>query len=115
MNAYIFMKLTRKDLIEQVFNILTDNGFHWADNQLPERHLKDYFYYFNFERGDWVLRERCWLCINLVEKELTYGTDIRINSDPWWLSRPYKLFWLDELETIRKLKNCLLILNEEEL
>lgn len=115
MNAYILMKLTRKDLVEQVFDILTDNGFLWEDNKLPKRHLKEYLYRFNFERDEWVLCEGMWLCINLVNKRICYDTSASSYRDPWWLNRPYKLFRLDELETIRKLKNCLLILNEEEL
>lgn len=113
MNIYIMMPVTRKDLVEQVFDILTDKGFLWYDNQPPKRHLKEYFYI--YEQDEWVLDKECGLCINLIHKRLSYY-DLTYwgRRDPSWLLSPYKLFRLDELETIHKLKDCLVILNEEE-
>ncbi len=114
MNYYILMPATRKDLVEQVFDILTDKGFLWLDNQPPKKYLKAYFY--NYEQDEWVLDKGCGLCINIIHKRISfYDLTCWGRRDPAWLLCPYKLFRLNELETIHKLKDGLLILNKEDL
>lgn len=112
--AYIIMKQTDRNLVAQVFDILTEQEFTWEDNTKPKRHMKEYMLKFDFQNDIWDIRHNTALIINITTKKLSYFGEMIYTGTPWWLERDCKIIRCDELETIQKLKNFLLILNKED-
>lgn len=105
MKYYIVMAQTSEDIVEKVFDKLTEMGFSWADGSSPRVRMHTFLFYFDYFENEWKIKKEQRLVINLNDKELTWGS-----GTFFWCENDYRTY-LTDVETLEYLKQKLFILN----
>lgn len=105
MKYHIVMAQTSEDIVEEVFDKLTEMGFLWADGSRPRVRMHSFLFYFDCSVNDWKIEKEHRLVINLNDKELTW-----VSGALFWCEDDYRMH-LTDVETLEYLKQKLFILN----